>query len=639
MKNIRNIGIFAHVDAGKTTLSEQLLLKCGMVRTIGSVDSGTAHTDTLPVERRRGISVKAKSVSLNYNDTLINLIDTPGHADFAAEVERSIWALDGAVIIVCAVEGVAAHTRLIYNALKEQDIPTLFFINKIDRMGADKERVLKEIQNLTSSAAFLDDKDALCEIISENDDDFMERYLSGEKFSTKEINEKIKNIKDFSPVVYGSALNGIGIDEVLDAIVEFLPMPNEEEKLCGVCFASETDKNLGRGLFVRLYGGSLQNRESVKISEGEDIISGEEKFSEYKITQIFNLSGQPVGKLSCGEIGLVFGLSNVKIGEVLGDKEVLKRNVTLGKLKAPLIRVKVTPENSEDITKLSAAFNVLSGEDPLLNYEYIKNKNEIVIEVMGKIQLEIISELLETSFDIKASFSDPSVIYKETIREAAEGFVAYTMPKPCWAILKFLIEPAKRGSGVTYESKVAPKNIPLRYQHQVKQAIPLALSQGRLGHEVTDVKITLIDGGDHHIHTHPLDFIVATPMAIQDGLNIGGSILLEPIVKVQFILPPQYVGRVLSDVALMRGEVIDTQSENESAVVSALIPAKECIDYPTQVASFTSGEGVMTMALDSYRECPLELGEIEERRSVDPLDKSKYILAARSALEGGIFNF
>ena len=257
---------------------------------------------------------------------------------------------------------------------------------------------------------------------------------------------------------------------------------------------------------------------------------------------------------------------------------------------------------------------------------------------MGKVQLEILQETLETRFGIRARFGDPTVIYRETIRQKATGFVAYTMPKPCWAILEFEIEPGERGSGVTYESRVAGRDILLRYQHQVEQALPQALSQGRLGWQVTDVHITLTGGNHHLIHTHPLDFIVATPMGIQDGLRRGGSVLLEPILEARFWMPAEYLGRVISDVQMMRGEVTDTEADEETVTLTALIPAASSMDYPTVFASVTGGKGGMSTALHSYRECPQELGATARRRGVDPLDTAKYILAARSALEGNIYD-
>lgn len=641
MKKVRNIGIFAHVDAGKTTLSEQLLAHAGAIRTKGSVDSGTAHTDTLPVERRRGISVKASCVSFHHRDVQINLIDTPGHVDFSAEVERSLWALDAAILVVCAVEGVQPQTEVLFSALQGQNIPVIFFLNKVDRVGADPERVLGQIKRLlTKAAVFLSDSDAVTELICDRDDTLFERYLSGETFDEDflrlRLAELTKNAQAY-PVLYGSALRDEGVLPLMDAIVEFFPAPDAADGLCGVVFAAQHDRNLGRGVWIRMFGGVLTNRMPMDIPAGIDPILGE-KTVQAKISQIFDSAGAPVGTLGAGDIGVVYGLGDIPIGHVIGKADQLPRRVEPGHLRTPLITVQVMPEKPEQMQALHQACTVLSGEDPLLQVQYIRALGELHLQVMGSIQLEVLQEVLKTRFDLSVTFTPPAIIYKETVSQSCEGYVAYLEPEPCWAILRFRIDPAPRGSGVTFSSEVPVRKVKAHYQNQVAQAIPLALSQGRLGWQVTDVNITLIDGGDHQFHTHPLDFIVATPMAIQDGLRNGGSTLLEPILDVRFLLPPETVGRVISDVSVMRGEVLDSFSDGERMVLNARIPVQSSLDYSITLASFTGGRGAMSARLHGYRECPLELGATAKRRNVDPLDTSKYILAARGALEGGIFN-
>lgn len=643
MQKMRNIGVFAHVDAGKTTLSEQLLMHAGAIRSAGSVDEGTAHTDTLPVEQRRGISVKATCVDLDWQGVRINLIDTPGHVDFSAEVERSLWALDAAVVVVCAVEGVQPHTETLFQALREQSIPTLFFLNKTDREGADAQRVFAQIQRLlTPDAVLMADEEAVTEFVCGQDDELLERYLTGESFTEEFIHSQLADMSRQAkayPVFSGSALRDEGITPLLDAMVAFLPPPPDAtDELCGVVFASTHDRVLGRGVWIRLYSGKLENRLPVTLPAGVDPLTGEQKLVQRKITQIRQGNGADAGSISAGEIGIIYGLGNVKVGQVLGNKTLLPRRVEPGHLRTPLIAVQVIPASPEDMQSLRVACEALSAEDPLLQARYSRTLNELQLHVMGVIQLEIIQELLDTRFGLKVTFSKPAVIYRETIAKAASGFVAYTMPKPCWAIMRFEIEPAPRGSGVTFKSKVPVRDILLRYQHQVEQALPLALNQGRLGWQVTDVNITLVEGNHHQFHTHPLDFIVATPWGIQDGLQRSGSVLLEPILEVRFLLPLDCVGRVMSDVALMRGEVTHTETDGDRVLMTALLPVATSVDYAATLASATSGRGSMSMKLHGYRDCPLELGATAPRRSVDPLDTSKYILAARSALEGGIFD-
>lgn len=642
MKQLRNIGIFAHVDAGKTTLSEQILLHAGAIRLGGSVDSGTAHTDTLPVERRRGISVKATCVSFEWKGVQINLIDTPGHVDFSAEIERSLWALDAAVLVVCAVEGVQPQTEVLFQAMKEQNLPVIFFLNKTDREGADTERVLGQIQRLlTNQATTVDDEEKIIDIISELDDDFMEQFLDGEVFSRDYILQKLAEYAKKGqayPVLSGSALKNQGVTPLLDGIVEYFPEPANSKEFCGVVFAAQQDRVHGRGVWVRLFGGKLGSREVVQLPAGIDPLTGEQKYVQQKITQIHDIDGNNIPQLLAGEIGIVYGLGNIKIGHILGNSDSLKRPIEPGKLRTPLITVQAIPKKAEEMQALRVACEILSGEDPLLQVQYIQYLNELHLQVMGMIQLEILEELLQTRFNLSVTFTKPAIIFRETITKKSIGFVAYTMPKPCWAILKFEIEPGPRGSGVTFSSTVPVRDIMARYQHQVEQAIPLALSQGRLGWQVTDVKITLIGGEHHLVHTHPLDFIVATPMGIQDGLQRGGSTLLEPILNVRFLLPSECAGRVMSDVVAMRGEVLDSFADGDRIILNALIPVQTSLDYSITLASATSGRGAMSVKLHGYRECPLELGTTMKRRNVDPLDMSKYILSARSALDGGIFD-
>ena len=636
---IRNIGIFAHVDAGKTTLSEQLLAAAGSIRTTGSVDAGTAHTDTMEVERRRGISVRATCVSLFHRGVRINLIDTPGHADFSAEVERSLWALDAAVLVVCAAEGVQPQTEVLFEAMRQQGLPVLFFLNKCDRDTADPARVLGQIRRqLDKNAFFLQDTDAAAELVCERDDALLERYLEEGALPPPLLRTALAAAVKAGgafPVLCGSALRGDGIGPLLDAAVELLPAPESAPELCGAVFAAQQDKTLGRGVWVRLFGGVLENRMAVELPARGIGAAAPEKL---KITQIRTPEGAPAGRLEAGGIGIVYGLGDIPVGHIIGSREALPRHITPGSLRTPLITVQALPETPEQLPALHAACRELAGEDPLLQVRYVRKSGQLQLQVMGTIQLEILQEVLQSRFGLKAVFTRPAIIYRETITAPAEGFVAYTMPKPCWAILKFRIEPGARGSGVRFESRVPVRELAAQYQHQVEQSLPLALAQGRLGWQVTDVKITLLEGNSHQYHTHPLDFIVATPMGIQDGLRRGGSTLLEPVLEIRFRLPADCVGRVMSDVVQMRGEVLASETDGDRVCLNALVPVAESLDYAVTLAAATGGRGAMSVRLHSWQPCPLELGAQDARRGVDPLDTAKYILAARSALEGGIFD-
>lgn len=640
---LRNIGIFAHVDAGKTTLSEQLLLCAKAIRAAGSVDKGTAHTDTLPVERRRGISVKAACVRLSWKGCDINLIDTPGHTDFSAEIERALWAPDGAVLVISAAEGIQPQTTLLFEAMKSAGIPVIIFINKCDRDTADPERVKKEIRaRLTPLAADAEDMTALTEAVAEQDEELLEQYLSGGTIAPETVLRRVPALvkaRKLVPMLCGSALRGTGITALLDAVVGMLPPPGTDKaELCGIAFAQARDKALGKGLYIRMFGGTLTARDRI-VTEGRfDPLTGARAQVENKISQIRDADLSDKGVLNAGEIGIVYGLTGLKVGQVIGSAELLPRICAPGRLRTPVMTVKALPEDPEDMQRLTAACMELSEEDPLLHARYVQATGELQLDVMGGIQSEILADILSERYGVRASFGAPGIIYRETIAKEAHGCCAYTMPKPCWAILDFIIRPAPRGSGVTFRSEVDGRDILPRYQHQVEQALPIALSQGRLGWKVTDVDITLVGGSHHQWHTHPLDFIVATPWGIQDGLRRGGSVLLEPVWEMRIHVPSECVGRIIADVNGMRGEIVSMHDDGEYTAVTALVPAAESMDYSVRLARTTSGRGSMSVSLHSYRDCPEGAAHTAPRRSVDPLDTAKYILAARNALESGIFD-
>ncbi len=634
---MRNIAIFAHVDAGKTTVSEQLLSHAGAIRNPGKVDDGTAHTDRLAVERRRGISVQASGALFSWKGEDINLIDTPGHSDFSAEVERSLWAPDGAILVISAAEGVQPQTEVLFRALLQAQIPTLLFFNKIDREGADADAALQSFRQILSPlGCMLEDREGLMEILSEYDDQVMEHYLSGNIYPDEKLHALAKaamaDMRLF-PALCGSALKDVGIPKLLDAIIDFLPAPkgSPDGELCAVIFAAHQDPLLGRGVQVRLFSGTLQNRDAIPYQD-----------SQRKITQIRLPSpdgrGKDAGKLECGQIGTLFGLSDIPIGTILGNENLLPRKIRQGQLREPLIAVKAEPIQPDKAQEMRKALQMLAGEDPLLQVRYYKETQETTLRAMGNMQLEILEETLRTRFQLPCTFSKPQLLYRETLAAPTEGFVAYTMPKPCWAIMNLYMEPLPPGSGVQFESRVSPRDIALRYQHQVENALPLALRQGMRGFQVTDIRITLIGGNHHEIHTHPLDFVVATPMAVMDGLQRGGTRLLEPVLKAFLQVPEGNGGRVMSDITKMRGQVLSSQLMGSSLRIEALIPAVNALPYADTLLQLTGGRGGMTTEIHSYQYAPDDVQDTLPRHGVNPLDTAKYILAARSALEGDIFD-
>lgn len=646
MKSTCSIGIFAHVDAGKTTLSERLLAVAGAIRTTGSVDRGTAHTDRLAIERQRGISIQTACAPLEWKDTRINLIDTPGHVDFAAEIERAMWPLDAAVLLVSGPDGVQPHAELLMKALRCREIPTLIFVNKMDRCDVEPATVVAEIQKRLDRRIFpWGDEEAMMALAAENDEQALADYLDGVVYppeKLRSIAEGLFRKNEAFPLFFGSALTGSGVPDLLDAVVSLIrPFAQPEHPACGVVFALDNESAMGRGAYVRMFSGALHNRDQIPLTlVRENAYARTEYVEQRKITQIRDLAvdgrGGDRGELKAGEIGVVFGLGNISVGQVIGDASLLPRSVEQGRLREPLLMVKVLPESAADFPALQKALDTLKCEDPLLDVQYAMDNAQI--HVMGNIHLEILAARIRERFNLTVSFAEATPIYHETIAEPAEGFCAYLAPKPCWAVIRLLIEPAPRGSGVSYRSEVPVRKIKARYQHQIEQGLANALRQGMLGWPVDDVSITLIDGGDHQFHTHPLDFIIAAPMALMDGLRQTTPVLLEPMLELSISLPSEAAGRVMSEIVAMRGETLETQLDSEGDMrLIAKAPARTSMDFPTRLAVLTGGRGFLTSRICGYQDCPLESGSVRPRTGVNPLDTAKYILAARSALESEIF--
>ncbi len=647
MKTI-NIGILAHVDAGKTTLTEQLLYTSGAVRQAGNVDDGTARTDFLQVERERGISVRASTASITCGDLQVNVIDTPGHADFAAEVERSLAVLDAAVLVISAVEGIQSRTELLLEALAATKTAAVIVINKVDRAGSDVQKIVKELKerwNITPAVLTqienegekdvsvrpvdLSDEDEaaeLTELCCDFDEALMERFLEGETISADELQTRLHTAfqsGEASPVLCMSAAQGKGIDALVELIGrDILPVKNRKDgALSAMVYQITHDKAMGRIAHVRMFGGSLKSRDAVTLSDG----------SEQKITQIRRYQGgrfTDTGSVSSGELAALCGLSNVKVGDVLGEA---MENAGY-KLAAPLFRVSAVPMTKEERQPLLAALTELSAEDPLLDLQYESGEQEIDLSVTGTIQLEVLSALLKERYGLAANFSSPTVIYKETPAKEGFGLDAYTMPKPCWAIVGLKITPRPRGSGITFSSTVPNNDIFYRYQHHVEESIPRAAKQGVYNWEVIDFHAELCQGSHHTIHTHPLDFFLATPLALMKALEDSGVTLLEPMELMRIAAPEEYAGRIIGDLTAMRGVYEAPFIRDGIFHVEARVPVAESMDYSVRLASQTGGRGVLSVRFDGYEPCPPGIGKTARRHGVDPRDRDKYILTLRSAM-------
>ncbi|PKP17033.1 MAG: GTP-binding protein [Bacteroidetes bacterium HGW-Bacteroidetes-21] len=597
-----NIGILAHADAGKTTITENLLFIGKAIKQKGSVDKGTTSTDFLDIEKERGISIRAAINTFTWENTLVNLIDTPGHVDFSAEVERAISILDAVILVVSSVEGVQSHTITIWQTLKECNIPVFFFINKIDRTGADTEAVLEEIQKeLTGSLVLMQEVVAegrdsaqiipyfsgtsfdpcLTETIVEADDTLLEKYLTDGVVSDKDLlmsySGSIASTILF-PVYTGSAKNEIGITELLHGISSLLTQKagNTNEELSALVFRIDHDKTLGKLAGVRIFSGQIKSR---------DIIFNQSLGKEQKCTQLRKYRGaklEPTEVLLAGEVGAVSGLSETKIGDILGSDKYTPEQV---RMKEPLLTVKVNAVDEKDYAKLAAALTELSTEDPALAFDWNREDEELHLQLMGWIQIEILESLLESRFSVKAKFGDPTVIFRETPAKQGEGYARYWMPKPCWAIVKFLMEPGEPGSGIVYQSKVSVDKIQQKYLNEIERTVPEALKQGIKGWEVSDIKITLIEGEDHEMHTHPGDFIIATYMGIMNGLVNTGTHFLEPVISFKISANEDLLGKITSDITQMRGQFESPEIEKGKFTLKGILPVSTSLDFPVKLSS------------------------------------------------------
>lgn len=662
-----NIGILAHVDSGKTTLSEQLLYLTGAIRSLGSVDAGTAATDSLSVEKQRGISVRTATASAEWKGVTINIIDTPGHIDFAGEVERAVSALDYAVVIVSAVEGVRAHTENILKSLDAAKLPRIIFINKTDRTGSDTAKVISELEGVSSQShivlsqiedegsentrvKLIDDEnfrqratEALADICDEAADAFLSDELLSFERADELVREEISSCS-LTPVVFGSAKYSIGIEDLADTLVKYMPdsKRRQTDDLCGIIFKIEHDKSLGKVSHIRLFGGEIANRDEVEIfipEEKKIIISDTVDFEEKppvkeKVSQIKKFCGSKstdVGIIRSGDVAAVCGLPSAKTGNFIGSLAVNES----AKLVNPFLRVKVTPSDADPlkIPQLAAALGELSDEEPYIDAKWENGQKEITISTTGKIQLEVLSNLLKERYNLSAEFSPPTVIYKET--PSAKGFAKarYTMPKPCWAVVEFLFEPMPRGYGVSYHGRLPSNQCFYRYQSHIRTSFNSCLEQGLYGWEVTDFKCTLVGGEHHTIHTHPLDFFVCTPMAFMNGLSEIGSTILEPLLKIRVTAPEELSGKIFSEVIKMGGEYDTPVIRSGIATLEAIVPVATSMNFPERLATLSSGKAVLAQSFYGYRECRDGEEHVNPRRGVNPLDRSKWILWARGAYQ------
>ena len=616
------LGIFAQVDAGKTTLSEALLYKTGALRTLGRVDHGDAHLDTHELERARGITIFSKQAELSLPWGTMTLLDTPGHVDFSTEAERTLRVLDCAILVISGTDGVQAHTRTLWRLLERYEVPTFLFINKMDLSGSDRAALLSELRRRLSDGCvdFGAAPEELWEEAAMCSEDAMALYLDSGTLSDETLRDLIASRRLF-PCFFGSALKLRGVDELLDGLVRFAPRPVWPETFGARVYKIARDAQGGRLTYLKVTGGTL--RVKAPLTNRREGVT-EEKIWEEKVDQIRIYSGakfQTVEEAPAGTVCAVTGLSQTFPGQGLGSEQ----GATVPLLEPVLTYQVLLPQGCDPHTALGK-LRLLEEEDPQLHILWDERLREIHIQLMGEVQLEILRQVIAQRFGMEISFGAGSIVYRETIAAPVEG-VGHFEPLRHYAEVHLLLEPGERGSGLRVGTACSTDQLDLNWQRLILTHLLEREHLGVLtGSPITDLRITLVAGRAHEKHTEGGDFRQATYRAVRQGLMQAESILLEPWYDFRLELPASCLGRALSDIQRMGGEAAAPESQEEEAVLTGGAPVEGLRDYGTQVAAYTRGQGRLFCTPGGYRPCGDQAGVVSalgydpERDTDNPAD-------------------
>ena len=632
---IINIGILAHVDAGKTTLTESLLYTSGAILELGSVDKGTTRTDTMFLERQRGITIQAAVTSFNWNDYKINIVDTPGHTDFITEVYRSLSVLDGAILVISAKDGVQAQTRILFHALQKMNIPTIIFINKIDQYGINlnniyqniKEKLSNDIivmQNVTLTPEIsiknIIDLDEWDPVISKNDK-LLEKYIAGEKLTIQELTyEEYRCVKKGSlfPIYHGSARNNIGTQQLIEAISNLFcsEMNENDSELCGRVFKIEYTDHKQRLVYLRLYSGTLHLRDTIILPEKKKV----------KLTEIYIPSNGEMIQTKTVCSGDIFIIPNntLRLNDIIGNEKLLPCNVWNDKT-VPILRTRIEPIKIEEREKLLDALTEIADTDPLLRYYVDTITHEIIISFLGTVQLEVICSLLIEKYHINIRIEDPTVIYKEKPLQKADYTIHIEVPpNPFWASIGLSITPLPIGSGIQYESKVSLGYLNQSFQNAVREGINYGLEQGLYGWEVTDCKICFEYGVYYSPVSTPSDFRFLAPIVLEQTLKKAGTQLLEPYLSFILFTPQEYFSRAYNDAQKHCAIIETSQSKNDEIIFTGHIPVRCINEYRNTLTLYTNGQAVFLTELKDYQIATCE-PVIQSRRPNNRIDKVRHM--------------
>lgn len=611
----KTIGILAHVDAGKTTFAEQLLYHTKTIRQTGRVDHKDSFMDSHYIEKERGITIFSDQAVMSYNGSNYYLIDTPGHVDFSTEMERAIEAMDYAVIIISAVEGVEAHTETVWHLLQEHRIPTFFFINKTDRTGSDVRGVLEEIRsNLTDNVCDITEtfdreemKEELIEFIAERDERLLEKYMenSYEKDLWLDAMKSMIGKNMIYPCASGSALMDIGISGFLDKLdaLTFTAYWDAGE-FAGRVYKIRHDSSGARVTYIKALSGSVKVRDEICYGDGDNRICE-------KVTQIRIYNGskfKTADFAAAGELFAVTGLSSASAGDGLGtlkEKAVYEMQ--------PTLKSRVIFEPALNPREVLKSFKLLEAEDPSLNVTWEESLQEIHINVMGVIQLEVLEQVAKERFNMTIAFGTPEILYKETIASAVNGY-GHFEPLGHYAEVHIRLEPGKRNSGISFESACHTDHLTTGIQNLIRHHVHEKEHHGLLtGSPLIDVKITLLTGRAHIKHTTGGDFREATFRAIRQGLEKAKNVLLEPYYDFKIRVESEHIGRVLSDIQNAYGSFELTEAAGGKAIITGRVPVATFMNYSAEMASFTRGKGTISLIFGGYDTCHNELAVIERK--------------------------
>ncbi len=671
LEKYRNIGIIAHIDAGKTTTTERIMFYTGKTHRIGSVDDGTTVTDWMVQERERGITIVSAAVSAEWKGYQFNLIDTPGHIDFTAEVQRSLRVLDGGVVVFDAVQGVEPQSETVWRQADRYGVPRICFVNKMDRVGASYDRTIETIidrlganpipmqipigfeatfkgaVDLLSMKAVVWEDDLgkepittdipadmlegakaarakMVEKIAELDDELTVKFLEGSEISIDELKKALRKgviAVKAAPVFCGSSLKNKGVQVLLDAVIDYLPspadkpiitvsVPEEPENtfeipaqdgspLSALVFKIVTDPYVGRLAYVRIYSGVL--------SQGQTVQNTTKRGKKERIGRLIRMHAdhrEDVNEIRAGDIGAVLGFKESFTGDTLCDTKALVLETI--SFPEPVISIAVEPKSSADQEKMGEALRKLAEEDPTLHVNSDSDSGQTILRGMGELHLDIIVDRLLREFRVQANVGAPRVAFRESItrpvKEVDYKYAKQSGGKGQYGHVVFSLEPGERGSGIVFENKIVGGAIPKEYINPIEKGIKEAADSGVLaGYPVVDIKVTLFDGSFHEVDSSEMAFKMAAILGFKEGVHKGNPILLEPMMKVEVVVPEEYLGDVMGQINSRRGLIqgMEVRLGNAQAV-RAMVPLAEMFGYATQLRSATQGRGVFNMEFDHY---------------------------------------